>query len=111
MFPGMGNIDPKMMKQAMKAMGVKQEEINASEVIIKANGKKIVFRNPQVMKIEMRGEASYQISGESEEIEDVNEDDVKLVMEQASVDRETAMNALKNSNGDIAEAIVIAKEE
>ena len=40
-------MNPKMLKQAMKKMGMKQEDIDASEVIIKCSDKEIVIRNPQ----------------------------------------------------------------
>lgn len=111
MFPGMGGVDPKMMKQAMKQMGVKQTEIDAVEVIIKTKDKELVISNPNVMKVEMMGQESLQITGDIEERElGPSEDDVKMVMEQASVSSDKAKKALAESNGDIAEAIIKAKE-
>ena len=62
MFPGM---NPKMMKQAMKKMGMKQEELNAKQVIIVLEDKELVFENPGVSKVNMMGQDTYQITGEA----------------------------------------------
>ena len=120
MFPGMKgmNINPKMMEQAMKKMGMKQEEIPATEVIIKLadkEGKELVIAEPQVTKVNMMGQETYQIVGEAHERERssevaITEEDVKTVMEQAKVDKKTAQSALKKSKGDIAEAILTLQE-
>ena len=99
------NIDPKMMKMAMKKMGIKQEEIDASEVVIKANGGNIIIKNPQVTKVKMGGQESFQISGDIEEVS-FSEEDVKTVAEQADVSEEEAKEALSESDGDLAEAIM-----
>ena len=120
MFPGMKgmNINPKMMEQAMKKMGMKQEEIPATEVIIKLadkEGKELVIAEPQVTKVNMMGQETYQIVGEAHERERssevaITEEDVKTVIEQAKVDKKTAQSALKKSKGDIAEAILTLQE-
>ena len=103
MFPGMNK---KVMEQAMKKLGVKQEEIEAIEVIIKTAEKDYIIRNPGVTKINMMGNESLQITGNIEEIESFNEDDVKTVMEQAKVDENTARKKLKENKGDIAKTIL-----
>ena len=64
MIPGM---DPKLIKQAMKRMGMKQEEVVATQVIIKCPDKEIVINNPSVTKINMMGQENFQISGNIEE--------------------------------------------
>ena len=110
MFPG---INPKMMKQAMKKMGIKQQEIDAEEVIIRTKDKEIIIRNPEVSKVNMMGQETYQITGEEEERErniEINEEDIKTVMEQANVDEETARKAIEESKGDLAEAILSLKQ-
>ena len=70
MMPG---INPQLMKQAMKKMGVKQEEIEATQVIIKTPSKNLIINNPTVQKISMMGEESLQITGDIEE-ESISED-------------------------------------
>ena len=110
MFPGM---NPRAMKQAMKKLGMQQQDIDASEVIIKTGDKDIVFLHPQVSKINMMGQDTWQITGEVHERsrELFSEDDIKTVMEQAGVSEEVAREALKETNGDLAEAILRLKSE
>ena len=103
-------MNPRDMQKVMKRMGVKQEEINASEVVIKCSDKELVVSNPQVLKVNMMGQESFQISGDVSERVSVNEEDVKTVMEQAGVSREEALKSLEESGGDIAEAIISLKE-
>ena len=110
MIPGM---NPKQMQQAMKKMGIKQVDIDATEVIIKTPSKTIVILNPQVSKIDMMGQQTYQISGEESEqaIKPlISEEDIKMVSEQAGVDETKAKEALEGSDGDLAKAITELKE-
>lgn len=98
------------MQAAMKQMGIAQEEIPANKVIIeKTDGTKIVILNPEVMKIKMQGNTSYQISGEEREESDEPEttsEDIETVMEKTGASKEEAIKALEETNGDIAEAIL-----
>jgi len=113
MFPGM---NPRKMQQMMKKMGIAQSEIDdVKEVIIKCSDKEIVIENPQVSKVNMMGQETFQVVGEPVERElsnetEINEDDIKTVIEQANVDEETAKKALEKSKGDIAKAIMSLKE-
>ena len=59
MFPKM---DDRAVKAAMKKMGIQQQEIEASEVIIRCADKNIVIENPQVSKVVMMGQEMFQIS-------------------------------------------------
>ena len=108
MFPGMGGIDPRQMQQMMRQMGIKTEEIAATEVIIKkADGSELVISSPQVTLMDIQGQKTFQIGGTlSERAGGPSEEDVKLVMDGAGVTRESAVEALNNSKGDIAEAIL-----
>ncbi len=113
MIPGMNN---RQMKQAMKRMGVQQEEIPASQVIIKLEDKQIVLDNPSVQKVNMMGQSSYQISGEEKHEEydntpEISEEDIETVMEQAGVSKEEALKALEENEGDLAQAIVSLSEK
>lgn len=113
MIPG---VDPRQLKSMMRQMGMSQTDLDANEVIIKTADKILIFENPEVQKVVMKGQASFQITGSYRE-EDVkievkiSEDDIKLVAEQANVSQEDAKMALKENNGDIAEAIVFLSEE
>ncbi|MFB6246694.1 MAG: nascent polypeptide-associated complex protein [Candidatus Pacearchaeota archaeon] len=109
MIPGMGGGDPKQMKAMMKKMGISQEEIDASKVIIeKSDGGRVNIDNPSVTKIKMQGQESFQISGDiSEESAEVgvSEDDVKSVMDQTGCSEEEAKKAIEET-GDLAEAVM-----
>ena len=110
----MPNIDPRQMQQMMKKMGIKQEDIDAEEVIIKCKDKRIIISNPSVQKVNMMGQKSYQISGEESEepLDEVTaEDDVQTVIDQAGCTEEEAKQALKDTNGNIAEAILLLTAE
>ncbi len=106
MFPGM---NPKDLAKAMKRLGIHQEELEVHEVIMRLPDKDIVFSDPQVTKINAMGQISFQIIGQPEEKlrePAISEEDIKTVMEQAKVDRETALDAIKKHKGDLAETIL-----
>ena len=112
----MPNIDPKSLKKMMDRMGIKSEEIDANRVIIEGKDKDIIIEQPQIMTIEAQGTKSFQISGIVSEKDksgpvEISEDDVKMVMEKAGIgDSEKARQALEESNGDIAAAIIKLRE-
>ncbi len=103
-------MDPRQMKRMMKQMGINSTEIEAKRVIIETDGENIIIENPSITKIDAQGQISYQISGEEKKETAISEEDITLIMEQTNVDKETATNALKNKNGDIAEAILFLQE-
>ena len=109
----LGKINPKQLDKMMKQMGMKTENIDAREVIIKTKDKEIIIENPVVQKVNVMGQDSIQIQGNiiERELKEYNEDDIKLVMEQADIDREKAEELLNKTNGDIAEAILLASKE
>lgn len=113
MIPGM---NPRKMQQAMKKMGIQQSEIDATQVIIRTEDKEIVFDSPQVAKVNMMGQETWQITGNYEErsletAPEISEEDIKTVMEQAEVDEATAKKAIEDAEGDLAEAIMKLKSE
>ena len=105
----MFNMNPKKMQAVMKQMGIAQEEISASRVIIeKTDDSKIIIENPSVTKIKMHGQETFQIAGEiSEESGEVgiSEQDIKTVMEKTGKSEEEAKQALEKT-GDLAVAIL-----
>ena len=106
MMPG---LDPKKMQAMMKQMGIKQEEIDAARVIIEKNDDtKIIIENPSVVKINMQGNESFQISGDIVEEEDasIKDEVIELVMEKTGVSKTQAKKALEDSEGDLSEAIL-----
>ncbi len=107
MFPG---INPKDLQKAMKKMGIKQEEVDATEVIIKCTDKDIIIPNPQVSKVNMMGQETWQIVGEAHEVAAgsvaITPEDIDTVMNQTGTTKEKAKKALEENNGDIAAAIL-----
>ncbi|WP_042705592.1 nascent polypeptide-associated complex protein [Methanomicrobium mobile] len=111
MIPG---VNPKQMKAMMKKLGMKMEQFEDVErVIVYTKKGNYIFENAEVVATTMQGATTYQLSGEMrfEEAETViPEEDVAMVAEQASVSKEAALAALKETNGDIAEAILKLSE-
>lgn len=102
----LGGLDPKKMQAMMKQMGIKQEEIDASRVVIEASDKRIIIEQPAVQKITMQGQESWQITGTvREEAAGISDEDVTLVAEQAGVSANEARLALEQSKGDLAQAL------
>jgi nascent polypeptide-associated complex subunit alpha len=109
-------MNPRMMKQAMKRMGIQQQEIEATEVIIKTPDKEIIINSPSVSKVNMMGQQTWQVVGEAIEKEldtspEISQDDIKTVMESANVDETTAKTAIEKHDGDLAAAIMELQSE
>lgn len=113
MIPG---INPRQLKQIMKQMGMSQEDIESTQVLIKTNDKVYIFDNPNVQKVTMQGQVTFQITGDFQEEEinskvEISQDDIAMVAKQANVSDDVAKDALEKSNGDIAQAIINLTED
>ena len=111
MIPGM---NPRDIQKAMKRLGIKQEEIDATEVIIKTRDKEIIISDPQVSKVNMAGQETFQIMGEAEERPlsvkpEINQEDIKTVVEQTGATHEKAKEVIEKNDGDLAKAIIELK--
>ena len=110
MIPGLGGMNPKKMQGLMRQLGMEQEEVEAERVVIEKSDGKIVIKNPQVVKITMQGQSSFQISGEIVEMEEgFSDEDVKMIMEKTGKTEKEVKKVLEEK-GDIAEAIVALSE-
>ena len=103
------------MAKAMKRLGIKQEEIEALEVIIRTADREIIITNPQVSKVNMMGQETFQVSGIIDERPlssepEISEDDIKTVAEQTGASDKEAKRAIEKNNGDLAKAIMDLKE-
>ena len=108
MLPG---INPREMQKAMKRLGIRQEEIEAEEVVIRTQGKDFIVKNPHVSKVNMMGQETFQVSGDIIEVEreektEISKEDMETVIEQTNCTKEEALEALEESNGNLAEAIL-----
>ena len=104
-------MNPRKMQQMMKKMGMSQVDIPATEVIIRTPDSELIIANPQVAKVNMMGQDTIQITGHIQErtlstTPDINEDDIKTVMEQANVSEDVAKKAIEDHDCDLAEAIM-----
>ena len=104
---GLGGLNPKKMQAMMKQLGLSQEEINALRVIIEKENSRIIIENPSVTKIEMNGQESFQISGDTREESGfiISEEDIKTIMEKTGAPEKQARKVLEETH-DIADAIL-----
>lgn len=122
---GGGGLDPRKMQQMMKQMGIDVDDIDAEEVVIRtADGDELVFSDPDVTRMDARGQHTYQVVGdaetressggssdESESTEEstdagaIPEADVEIVAQRAGATEDEAREALDAENGDLAAAI------
>jgi len=127
MIPG-GPRNQRQMELMMRRMGMTTEEVpEVQEVIVRTKTKEHVFRAPEVTILTVQGVRTYQVVG-NPEIRPRSaaappsptaaapsaptaptgppEEDIRLVMEQANVSREEAIEALFQAKGEPAEAIL-----
>jgi len=109
MFPG--GMNPAKMQGMMKKMGISQTQLPVKRVVFEMDEGNLVIDDPSVIKIMMQGQESYQVTGEAveESSESFSDDDVEMVVSQSGKSVEEVKDALENSDGDIAEAIMALK--
>ena len=127
MIPG-GPRNPRQMEQMMRRLGMTSEPVpDVEEVIVRTRTKEHVFSKPEVTILTIQGVRSYQVVGQpsvrprgagspaastgapavaATASAGPPEEDVRLVMEQANVSREESVEALFQSKGEPAEAIL-----
>jgi nascent polypeptide-associated complex subunit alpha len=100
------------MRRMLDKMGLEMKDLGSiEEVIIKTDTKELYLIKPQV--IEMKGKDSTifpvvatNVEEKQRDIPVFKEEDVILVMQQATVSKEKAIQALIDSKGDMAQAIL-----
>jgi len=124
MLPGNPR-NARQMQMMMRRLGMTTEEVpEVEEVIVVTKSKEHVFHAPEVTILTVQGVRTYQVVGNPEvrprsatgpaapsatpapPSAGPPEEDVRLVMEQANVSREEAVEALFQSSGAPAEAIL-----
>jgi nascent polypeptide-associated complex subunit alpha len=97
----------------MDKMGLDMSEIpNVQEVIIKTDKKEIIIAKPSVTEMKAKDNTIFQVIAESyeekeREVPIFSDEDIELVCQQASVSKEQAIEALAESKGDLARAILL----
>ena len=112
-------MNPRDAKRMMQRMGMNMEGVDdVQEVIIRTPIKEIVIAEPEVAIVNMQGQKIFQIAGGkvSERAPQrslaptapaVSEEDAALVAQQTGKSLEEAKNALIDSEGDLAKAILL----
>jgi len=108
-------------KRMMEKMGMKIDEVvGVTEVLIRTVTREIVIEEPVVTSVVVQGQKMYQITGGSAHERmpsaeaappEVPEEDVKLVAAQTGKTVDEAKIALKESGGNLAEAILKLKQK
>lgn len=123
MMPG-GPRNARQMEQMMRRLGMTSEPVpDVEEVIVRTRSREHVFQNPEVTIVTVQGVRTYQVVGQpvlrprsagggtgapasNPAAAGPPEEDVRLVMEQANVSHEEAVEALFQAKGEPAEAIM-----
>lgn len=101
------------MRRMLDRMGLDMKELpNVQEVIIKTDKKEIVISKPAVTEMKSKDNSIFQVIANSYEEKELetpvfSEEDIMLVSQQANVSAEVAANALKETKGDLARAILL----
>ncbi|OYT29494.1 MAG: nascent polypeptide-associated complex protein [Thermofilum sp. ex4484_82] len=112
----MRRLSPREFRRLAERMGLELGELEGvREVIIRLEDKELFFEAPKVNVMKIQNETIYQILGtpverslgEAEAEIEISEEDVQLVALQAGVSEEEARQALKETKGDLAKAIIL----
>ncbi|MGA7370455.1 MAG: nascent polypeptide-associated complex protein [Nitrososphaeraceae archaeon] len=100
------------MRRMLDKMGLEMKEMGEiEEVVIRTETKEFYLIKPQVVEMKGKDSTIFQvvatdIEEREKEVPSFREEDVVLVMQQASVSKDRAIQALTDSKGDLAQAII-----
>ena len=100
------------MRRMLDKMGLEMKDLGSiEEVVIKTETKELYLIKPQVIEMKGKDSTIFQVvaTNVEEKQRDIpvfKEEDVILVMQQATVSKEKAIQALIDSKGDMAQAIL-----
>jgi nascent polypeptide-associated complex subunit alpha len=110
-------MSPRETKRLMKRMGLSMDAIpDVQQVIFRTSTKEIIIDDPEVAIMSVQGQKMYQVTGgkttekalAAEEVKlMIPEEDVRLVADQTGRSVEEAKQALEESGGDLAKAILL----
>jgi nascent polypeptide-associated complex subunit alpha len=110
-------VNPREARRMMQRMGLSMNPLEVQEVILKTKDKEITIENPEVAVLEVQGQKIFQVAGGEiteksiEKKATVPEEDVQLVAQQAKVSLDQARAALEQTNGDLAQAILLLSQD
>ncbi len=106
------SFDNRQTRRMLERMGVSMEQIeDVEEVIIRMPDRDLVIKKANVSEMKMKGTRMFQVVGDDVE-ERMREkpkytrEDVLLVAQQANVNEAKAEQALKDTDGDLAQAVL-----
>lgn len=100
------------MRRMLDKMGLEMKEMGEiEEVVIRTETKELYLIKPQVVEMKGKDSTIFQvvatdIEEREREVPSIRDEDVVLVMQQASVSKDRAIQALTDSKGDLAQAII-----
>ena len=100
------------MRRMLDKMGLEMKDMGEiEEVVIRTETKELYLIKPQVVEMKGKDSTIFQvvatdIEERQKEVPSLREEDVVLVMQQASVSKDRAVQALTDSKGDLAQAIL-----
>ncbi len=112
----MRKFNPRETRRMMQRMGLNMNQLEVEEVVFRTKDKEIRLENPEVAVLEMQGQKIFQVTGghmtetSLEKKPAIPDEDVQLVAQQAKVTLERAQTALEQTNGDLAQAILLLSQ-
>lgn len=103
------------MRRMVEKMGLDMKEIqNVQEVIIKTDKKEIILAKPQVTEMKSKESSIFTVNAESYEereleVQIFSDEDIDLICQQTGATKERAQEALAESDGELARAIMLLK--
>ncbi len=101
----------------MKRMGLSMDAMgDVHQVVFKTSMKEIIVEEPEVAILNLKGQKVFQVTGgkitektlaAAEEKLVIPEEDVRLVADQTGKSTDEARQALEESSGDLAKAILL----
>ncbi len=108
--------NPRETRRMMQRMGLNMNQLEVEEAIFRTKDKEIRIEDPEVAILEMQGQKIFQVTGGHitetalEKKPAIPDEDVQLVAQQAKVNLERARAALEETNGDLAQAILLLSQ-
>ena len=112
----MRRINPREARRMMRRLGLNMSPLEVDEVILRMKDKEIIIHDPEVAVLEVQGQKIFQVTGgEISEKErkrkiSIPEEDIQLVAQQAGVSLDRAKAALEQTDGDLAQAILLLSQ-
>ncbi len=108
-------VNPREARRMMQRMGMNMNAMtDVKEVVIRTTGKELTIEEPEVAILELQGQKIFQIAGGKitektmeSSLKEIPEEDVRLVADQTGKSTEEAKQALEESEGDLAKAILL----